>query len=116
MFAPFRTHAMRFFSVFFALYLAILACLPCADEVPTPADGVQTYVEAPQHNTADHGVADWCSPLCQCHCCAGTSLPSGSVVALPAQGGAYAAAPRFARLTPPPVPERSGSIWQPPQA
>ncbi|MBD2717211.1 hypothetical protein KBK19_19375 [Microvirga sp. STR05] len=107
---------MRFFSVFFALYLAILACLPCADAAPVPVDGARSFVSAGEHKPAAHEQLDWCSPLCQCHCCSGTSLPSATGTALPLPAVPVAAAQCFARLLPPAPQQRAGSIWQPPQA
>ncbi|MBO3272061.1 DUF6660 family protein [Hymenobacter defluvii] len=107
---------MRFFSVFFALYLAVLACLPCADTEPVRARSTETYVTAAQHNSLAHSRLDWCSPLCQCQCCSGTSLPVATVVALPPEADSFALPDQFARLVPPAAHERPGSIWQPPQA
>jgi hypothetical protein len=107
---------MRFFSVFFAFYLALLACLPCADAVPATTDSARTYVSAADHNSDSPGHVDWCSPLCQCHCCSGTSLPSATILAFASTPRAYEASPRFARLASAAARQRPGSIWQPPQA
>ncbi|RYU84783.1 hypothetical protein FY528_15845 [Hymenobacter lutimineralis] len=107
---------MRFFSVFFAFYLALLACLPCADTAPVRVSGTETYVAATEHESEAHSRLDWCSPLCQCQCCSGTSLPTATVVALTAKPPFFIPPGRFARLAPPAPRERAGSIWQPPQA
>lgn len=107
---------MRFFSVFFACYLAILACLPCADRSAVSLSNVRTYVSATHQPDAAHTRTDWCTPLCQCHCCTGTSLPSRTELVLTAPAGAFTLAVRFARLAPPAPRQRPGSIWQPPQA
>jgi hypothetical protein len=108
---------MRFFSVLFAFYLAILACLPCADKAVMPLDSARTYVNIASHESdGPLSHTDWCTPLCQCHCCSGTSLPSHSQVSLTAPTVALTLAARFARLAPPAARQRPGSIWQPPQA
>ncbi|WP_431357434.1 DUF6660 family protein [Hymenobacter nitidus] len=107
---------MRLFTVFFAFYLAVLACLPCADTEPVRASVTETYVTASEHDSAAHSRLDWCSPLCQCNCCSGTSLPSATVMVLTATSPTIIPPGRFARLAPPAARERAGSIWQPPQA
>lgn len=107
---------MRFFTVLFAFYLAILACLPCADKAATPQGGVRTYVSTSHESDAAHTRSDWCTPLCQCHCCAGASLPTRTDVVLAAPAGTHVPAARFARLAPPAARQRAASIWQPPQA
>lgn len=107
---------MRFFSVFFACYLALLACLPCVDREPVRPDSTQTFVNATPHDAASHSGVDWCTPLCQCRCCAGTSLPTVLRIALAAPPRAYFDSGRYARLQPPAARHMPGSIWQPPQA
>lgn len=107
---------MRFFTVFFAFYLAILACLPCADKTVMPQDGARTYVSASPESDAAHSRTDWCTPLCQCQCCAGTSMPTALHIALTAQSKALYGSGQYARLQPPAARHMPGSIWQPPQA
>ena len=107
---------MRFFTVFFAFYLAVLACLPCADKAIVSLDGARTYVSASHGSDADHTDTDWCTPLCQCHCCAGTSLPSALRIALAAPSRAFYGPGRYARLQPPAARQMPSNIWQPPQA
>jgi hypothetical protein len=107
---------MRLFSVFFACYLALLACLPCVDREPVRPDSTQTFVSAIPHEEAAHLAGDWCTPLCQCHCCAGTSLPTALRLTLTAPPKVFYASGRYSRLQPPAARQMSGSIWQPPQA
>jgi hypothetical protein len=107
---------MRFFSVFFACYLALLACLPCVDREPVRPNSTQTVVSATSHDAASHAGVDWCTPLCQCHCCAGTSLPTALRIALAVPPKAFHASGRYARLQAPAARQMPGSIWQPPQA
>ncbi|TGE22559.1 DUF6660 family protein [Hymenobacter metallicola] len=107
---------MRFFSVFFAFYLAVLACLPCADTELVRASATETYVTATEHDSSSHSLLDWCSPLCQCHCCSGPSLPPATVLAWTAKTPTFVPPGRFARLAPPAARQMAGSIWQPPQA
>ncbi|GAB3323076.1 DUF6660 family protein [Hymenobacter humi] len=106
---------MRLFTVLFAFYLAILACLPCADKAPVDRDSARTYVTSHESDAA-HTRADWCTPLCQCHCCAGTSMPTALRIALAAPSRAFYDSGRYARLQPPAARHMPGSIWQPPQA
>jgi hypothetical protein len=49
---------MRFFSVFFACYLALLACLPCVDREPVRPNSTQTVVSATSHDAASHAGVD----------------------------------------------------------
>jgi hypothetical protein len=107
---------MRFFSVFFAFYLALLACLPCSDKAAVAQDGVRTFVSASHESDAAHTRTDWCTPLCQCHCCSGTSLPSRTDIVLAPPLAAYTIGSQFGRLATPAARQRAGSIWQPPQA
>ena len=107
---------MRFFSVLFAFYLAILACLPCADKAVMSVDEARTYVSASHESDGAQSRTDWCTPLCQCHCCSGTSLLSRTELTLTAPAVVFTLAARFARLAPPAAQQRPGSIWQPPQA
>jgi len=107
---------MRFFPVFFAVYVALLACLPCANEAPAWAFGSRTRVEATHYEAGRRTPLEWCSPLCQCHGCPGTTLPVGMVVAVMQSAPEYVGPRFFPRLLPPAARQRAGSIWQPPQA
>ncbi|GAB2469555.1 hypothetical protein GCM10011375_40130 [Hymenobacter qilianensis] len=109
---------MRFLSIFFACYLAVLACLPCVDREPVRADNLQTLVTAAsqQQEAGTHAGLDWCTPMCQCQCCASTSLPLALGIPLIVQPRTYYAPSRFARLAPPGPRHLPGTIWQPPQA
>ncbi|QNE42100.1 MULTISPECIES: DUF6660 family protein [Hymenobacter] len=106
---------MRFFAVFFAVYLLVLACLPCADGTVSQPVRARARVTA-QTDAAAHHQQDWCTPLCHCHCCAGTSLPAATAVVLPATHPVGDAARLFARLTSPAPQQRAFAVWQPPQA
>ena len=107
--------AMRFFAVFFALYLLVLACLPCADGTVSPPEPARARITA-QTGAAGHHQQDWCTPLCQCHCCAGTSLPAATAVSLPASRSLGEDALAFAWLKPQAPQQRAFAVWQPPQA
>src|SRR6476661_21944 len=109
---------MRLLSLFFAFYFALLSCLSCADEAPACQGQPQTTIAAAAHtDCGTHAPGDWCSPLCQCHCCGGVIVPAFSEPAL-------AAAPlpeppatqRHAQLTVAAPTRGSGAVWQPPQA
>ncbi|WP_416381047.1 DUF6660 family protein [Hymenobacter sp. GOD-10R] len=109
---------MRLSTLFFALYFVCLSCLTCADETPVCQDQTQTTVAASSHSDCDtDALGDWCSPLCQCHCCGGAVVP---LVPLPAL---VQASPRVWDSARQPVrfvvaaPTRApGAIWQPPRA
>ncbi len=107
---------MRFFSLLFALYFAVLGCLPCTDEVP-PTSSEAAFAIGASHSHDEPGEIDWCSPLCQCSCCPGAVLLAGRPVALahvpaPPVWGADAYAP----AGPDALPVRPlATPWQPPQ-
>lgn len=109
---------MRFFIIFFALHLALLGCLSCADGALASSEGGRSYVSAAREASAPalDRDSDWCSPLCQCHVCPGTTLPFLPAVAFAPQAPRPAAGPRYARMrgaAPRQVPQ---VVWQPPQA
>ncbi|WP_394368817.1 DUF6660 family protein [Hymenobacter guriensis] len=109
---------MRLLSLLFAFYFACLSCMTCSDEVPACKDKTQTTVTATSHSdSATDALGDWCSPLCQCHCCGGAVVLTPTAQALtqvphpvwdttPRPGTLLVAAPTWA----------SGAVWQPPQA
>ncbi|RYU79555.1 DUF6660 family protein [Hymenobacter persicinus] len=108
---------MRLLSVLFALYFACLACRSCADAAPVGSAPTATTVAAATHSDC-HGDAlgDWCSPLCQCHCC-GTAvmpLPAAPVVAQSAMLRWYADPQHPALVAGPPT-SAAGAVWQPPR-
>ncbi|RSK45449.1 DUF6660 family protein [Hymenobacter rigui] len=109
---------MRLLALFFAFYFAILSCMSCTDEAPACKDQTQTTVVAASHSDCRTGaLGDWCSPLCQCHCCGGAvmPLPSAPAVAL-APLTQWAAAQRHGYLVVAAPTRGSGAVWQPPQA
>ncbi|WP_460676239.1 DUF6660 family protein [Hymenobacter coalescens] len=108
---------MRFLALFFSLYFAVLACLPCADEaVARPLEPMQTTVAASTHaGCHSEALGDWCSPLCQCRCCAGATLP-GATLRLPTR--AVATHPGVVRAVFVVAAPTRGTtaVWQPPRA
>lgn len=109
---------MRFFSVFFAVYIALLACLPCADKAPAWAFGSRTQVEATEHGAGSHTNLDWCSPLCQCQCCAGAVVASlgSKPLGLTPPVLEWPVHLRHAPLLVGTPTHAPGAVWQPPQA
>lgn len=109
---------MRLFALLFSVYLSCLACMPCADDVPVCVAQAQTSISATPHSDCgQNGLGDWCSPLCQCHCCAGAVIAPIRAMQLvfpaPAQ---WATGSRHAPLlvaAPTPI---ARAVWQPPQA
>lgn len=110
---------MRLLALLFALYFAVLGCLPCADVEPCAERATTTaaIIRAAHHDCgSSQGGVDWCSPLCQCHCCAGFALPTAPAVAFAARPGVRYSALRFAAQPVPAVPTRAPvTPWQPPQ-
>ena len=109
---------MRLLALLFAVYFAVLGCLPCADVEPGTEQTTATTVIRAVHydGSSSQGGIDWCSPLCQCHCCAGFALPTTPVVAFAARPAAHYSALRFAAQPVPAVPTRATvAPWQPPQ-
>ena len=108
---------MRLFALLFALYLACLSCLPCADEAEVCVEPAQASISASADSDCGRTVGDWCSPLCQCHCCAGAVamlFGSGPLVMLrPVQ---WIAGRRHAPLLVAAATRVAGAVWQPPQA
>ncbi|MBF9219472.1 DUF6660 family protein [Hymenobacter ruricola] len=109
---------MRLLALLLSLYLTCLACLPCADDVATCAAPAQTSVSPASHSEGgQHDLGDWCSPLCQCHCCAGAVLAPGRVVPLallaPLQ---WVAGPSHAALLVAAPTRSTAAVWQPPRA
>ncbi|RYY20958.1 MAG: hypothetical protein EOO36_02045 [Cytophagaceae bacterium] len=107
---------MRVLILLFALYFAGLGCLPCPDAEPC-AEPAQTAVFRAPDPSGSHSLGDWCSPLCQCPCCAGVALPQpllrvafGERPMVAYATRRYAGRPRLA------VPTRAPAApWQPPQ-
>lgn len=106
---------MRFFTTFFALYLLILACLPCAESSQAMARPGGVVIAQNRDDSATHHP-DWCSPLCQCSCCAGAYLPVVLTAYLAPPAWSYAESVRWPALATPACHDAFGSVWQPPQA
>ncbi|WP_375379454.1 DUF6660 family protein [Hymenobacter volaticus] len=107
---------MRLLALFFSLYFLVLSCRACADEEVRP-DTKETCISVGQSgHCPTESLGDWCSPLCQCHCCPGFALPVAPPL-LPIKSQAtnstrtYAVAP-----VPGLVAHMPTSPWQPPQA
>ena len=109
---------MRLFALLFALYLACLSCLPCADEVQTCVEPAPASVSAASHSDCGrNALGDWCSPLCQCHCCAGAVLAPVKPVQLALLAPEHwATSPRHGVLLVAASTPALGAVWQPPQA
>ena len=108
---------MRFLCLLFALYFAVLGCLPCPDEVP-PAGTATACAAADSHGHDEPGPTDHCSPLCPCHCCPGAVLLPARPAALSAAATRVAAwhPSAYAPAGPAALPLRPlATPWQPPQ-
>ncbi|WP_460577745.1 DUF6660 family protein [Hymenobacter coalescens] len=106
---------MRAFAFIFAIYLSVLACLTCADEVARPEPKQAQLTAATHPYGSNDAPSDWCSPLCQCHCCPGVTLPVATLGPLVTLITEHVSTPTASlRVT---VPSRApGSLWQPPRA
>ena len=109
---------MRFLALFFAFYFACLSCLTCADEVTVCKNQTQATVAATSHSDCGGNLlGDWCSPLCQCHCCGGAVVPLPAAPALAiAPVAVWGTSRRHAQLVVAAPTRAAGSVWQPPQA
>lgn len=109
---------MRLFALLLSVYLTCLSCMPCADDVAVRVAHAQTTVSAASHSDCDqHGLGDWCSPLCQCHCCPGAVL--GPIIAVQLafpRTGQWATGPRHAMLLVAAPTRIAATVWQPPRA
>jgi hypothetical protein len=107
--------AMRVFALLFALYFTVLGSLSCAvEEVGAEHGQVTTVQPAPRQRPTP--APDWCSPLCQCHCCPGFAVPQAPAVVFNGPPSAPEAALRFRPRPAPAVLVRSlAAPWQPPQ-
>lgn len=108
---------MRVLAFLFALYFTVLGCLPCSDEEPCVEVTHVTVMKATHTDCGtSHGGIDWCSPLCQCHCCAGFALPTAPALAFSARPAAVYETRHFtARPTPAVLGRTPAAPWQPPQ-
>lgn len=109
---------MRLLCLIFACYFAFLACLSCADEVPVRPHQTHPTVTAAAHADCTTGaLGDWCSPLCQCHCCGGAvvaQVPPAALTAAPPVD--WGQAVRHGVLVVAVATRPLGAVWQPPQA
>ena len=63
---------MRYLTIIWAMFILLLACIPCTDSGTTAA---QDTVTAATHDHEEPSHADdLCSPLCECKCCGGIVL------------------------------------------
>ncbi|GAB3840934.1 DUF6660 family protein [Hymenobacter jeollabukensis] len=109
---------MRLLALFFAVYFAFLACMSCADEAVACNDQTQTVVAAASHADCAAGeLGDWCSPLCQCHCCGGAVVPA-TVLRPPVaeQLPDWGSATRHAQFVVAALTQAPKAVWQPPRA
>lgn len=108
---------MRLFALLFAVYLCCLACMPCADDVQGCGAQVLTSISpTPHSDRGQHDLGDWCSPLCQCHCCAGAVLAASKAVQLAYPAPAWWAIGRYHALLLVAAPTRAtATVWQPPR-
>lgn len=108
---------MRLLTLLFSLYIACLSCLPCMDEAVVCVEQAGQTTVAAHTDYSRANVGDWCSPLCQCHCCAGAVAPAVSVtlvVDLPPLTWDQTLRRRLVVAEVPVQP--SQGVWQPPRA
>ena len=65
---------MKILSVIFAVYIVVLAAMPCADI--HAADNDKISVELQEQNHSHSGDVDLCTPFCYCTCCQTLSQPT----------------------------------------
>jgi hypothetical protein len=109
---------MRLLTLFFAFYFACLSCQTCTDEVTVCKDQTQNTVAAVSHSDCGKdALGDWCSPLCQCHCCGGVVLfPVNPAPVEYPRPEAWASQATHGLLVVAAPIQVAGAVWQPPQA
>lgn len=108
---------MRAFALLFAFYLTLLSCLPCTDEGTREGELAATALTtSPAADDSHEHAPDWCSPLCQCHCCAAVTLPTSLAATFPEAVVSVWATRSFAELVSPAPTRRGTGAWQPPRA
>ena len=110
---------MRLLALLLSLYIACLSCLPCTDEEQVCVEQMQTSFRAASHSDCGrNALGDWCSPLCQCQCCARAVVApfAEATLAFVPLAQEWVASPRHAPLLVAAPTHRAGAVWQPPQA
>jgi hypothetical protein len=105
------TAVKRFFSIFFAIYIAAVTCMPCADG-DVCADENQTENNLSFVDEHSDEEADLCSPFCVCSCCSShVNQPKYFSFSFePIESATLYAAMGFSA-----VQRISHAIWQPPR-
>ncbi|WP_128396971.1 DUF6660 family protein [Botryobacter ruber] len=65
---------MRYLTVIWAMFIFLLACIPCTDSAMAAALDNDTVAAAAHNPESPAHADDLCSPLCECKCCGGTVL------------------------------------------
>ncbi|UYZ65306.1 DUF6660 family protein [Hymenobacter weizhouensis] len=109
---------MRLLALFFAFYFSCLSIMTCSDEASVGKNPQQTTMAATSHSSdGTNALGDWCSPLCQCHCCPGVVMPGPATMPLvQAPLPDWNKAQRHAFFVVAAPTRASGAVWQPPQA
>nr|WP_295923237.1 DUF6660 family protein [uncultured Dyadobacter sp.] len=97
-----------------ALYVVLLSCIPCQDDVALSFDHAPGRISLHAADDNHQEVVDLCSPFCICACCASvtiatavSTLPETSMAQLPPQV-------TFTYERPAYTGDPAG-IWQPPK-
>lgn len=97
-----------------ALYVVMLSCIPCQDDVAFKAGSVSPAAVVSDAGDGHGEALDLCSPFCICACCAGVTivkpapgLPETGLVPRPSVAGVPYISPIYAG--------DPAGIWQPPK-
>lgn len=103
-----------FVTYLLALYVVMLSCIPCQDDVAFAADTDGAIALVHAAGDGHQEAFDLCSPFCICACCAGVTiakpvpgLPETGIVSRPAIAGIPYISPIYTG-------DLAG-IWQPPK-
>ena len=108
---------MRLLTLLFSLYVTCLACLPCTDEAVGCVEQAGQPTVAAHADCGRSDSGDWCSPLCQCHCCAGAMAPAAPATVAVDVPPLVWSQPLRRRLVVANVPTQPArGVWQPPRA
>lgn len=104
---------MKRWAFFLAMYVLVLAGLPCGDVCQDEPIAATTQASAPDHD--DHTHTENCSPFCLCTACPGFTVPQ----LVPPVAASFLPSPRPATVQSmyraPHGLELPGRIWQPPR-
>ncbi|RYE27541.1 MAG: hypothetical protein EOP45_00835 [Sphingobacteriaceae bacterium] len=103
---------MKFFAIFFSLYMTVLALMPCQDKEDIAREFTAHYTIQKGHSGTDKCGQETCSPFCICACCSTVRALQQHAITQHLEKPVFKV---YAALLTPALQQVSISIWQPPQ-